>query len=88
MSVFVENTMIACGQTATALLQDEWANHFVAAITAGWARQCEQGVVPSPTETEPAHADVRGPKPTNMRKKLAKPAEWVIPPPDLNMPDK
>jgi hypothetical protein len=83
MSVFIEDILASSGLQAADLLRDEWAQHFVAAITAGWARQCGQGVRRTPTSTEPAHADVRGNKPANVRKKLAGPAEWIVAPPNL-----
>lgn len=33
-----------------------------------------------PLENDPAHAEVFGPKPKGVRKKLAEGAEWVIAP--------
>jgi hypothetical protein len=86
MSVFLEDALIACAQQPADMLQGEWACFFVAAITAGWARQCGQGVVPTPTEKEPAHADVRGSKRETVRRRLADPAEWIIPPSNVNDP--
>lgn len=88
MSVFLEDVLVQHRLEATDLLQDEWAHHFVAAITAGWARQCDQGVMRTPTESEPAHADVNGNKPENVRRRLAGPAEWIVSPQNLYDPPK
>jgi len=54
----------------------------LAAITAGLARRCEQGVAREPRPDEPAHGVVFGKKTDSVRKKFARQAEWVIPPPD------
>ncbi len=86
MSVYVEEIAIQHNQTPSDFLKDEWSHHFLAAITAGWARQCGQKVYPSATKEEPAHADVAGRKPSNTRSRLAQPAEWVIGPSNLNEP--
>lgn len=53
----------------------------LAAITAGLARQHGQGIMRTPTEYEPAHADVFGPKLQNVKRALAKGSSWIVPPP-------
>ena len=52
----------------------------LASITAALARECGQGVVRDPLPDEPAHGLVVGPKPKSVQRRLAKTAEWVIPP--------
>lgn len=59
----------------------------LAAITAGLARRCEQGVAHDPLPSEPAHGVVFGKKTYSVRKTFAKQAVWVIPPPDVKVPD-
>jgi hypothetical protein len=54
----------------------------LASITAGLARECEQGVAPDPLPEDPAHAVVFGEKPKRIRRKLAYGSYWVISPPD------
>lgn len=53
----------------------------MASITAGLSRRCRQGVARDPLTDEPAHAVVFGPKTQSVRRKLAKGADWIIPPP-------
>lgn len=54
----------------------------LAAINAGLARRCEQGVAHDPSPDEPAHGVVFGKKTDSVRKRFAKQSEWVVPPPD------
>lgn len=61
---------------------DEFA---LAYITAACARENNQCVARDPIPSEPAHGIVIGKKRSASRK-MAKAAEWVIPPPILNSP--
>ena len=56
---------------------DEYA---LASITAGQARNCDQGVARAPEADEPAHAHVFGTKTRSVKRRLARHAKWVIPP--------
>jgi hypothetical protein len=74
MSVFI-GPELASPQAALAGLEG------FAAIKAGLARALNQAIVRDPTPEQPAHAVVRGPKPASVRKRFAREATWVIPPP-------
>lgn len=54
--------------------------YFLAALTAGQARDCQQGVARNPLEDEPAHAYVFGQKTKPLKRCLARHATWVIAP--------
>jgi len=54
---------------------------YVAAITAKLARDEQQRLWRSPTEEDVAHGEVIGDKPSSRRKRFAKAAVWVVPPP-------
>ena len=56
---------------------NEWA---LAAIRAGTMREQGQGIASDPTPEEASHALVFGAKPSNVRKRIARSAEWVIEP--------
>ena len=80
MSVLLSDLMLASDRGPS----DAIANlerFALAAITAGLARQLDQTVAHEPDEDEPAHAVVIGKKTSKVRKRFAKEAEWVIPPP-------
>jgi hypothetical protein len=47
------------------------------------ARSLGQGMERKPLEQEPAHAEVFGPKPESVRRKLAKGSQWVIGPEEV-----
>ena len=57
------------------------AGFALAAITAGLARSCGQGVVRDPTPDEPAHAVVIGRKTDSIKRRFAREARWVVLPP-------
>src|SRR5437879_3690071 len=79
MSVLLEDVVITSGRDAASALADH-PGYALAAITAGLARACQQGVARDPTPSEPAHAVVFGPKPKSAQRRLAKQSSWVIPP--------
>lgn len=53
----------------------------LASFTAGFARELGQKIIRTPLPEEPAHAEVPGKKTGSVRKKFAKKAQWIIPPP-------
>ncbi len=53
----------------------------LAAITVGSARACNQGVARDPLPGNAAHAVVVGRKTESVRRRLARGATWVVPPP-------
>lgn len=55
--------------------------YALAAITAGLARACGQRVARDPVPGEPAHAVVIGRKTDSLRRRFAREARWVVPPP-------
>jgi hypothetical protein len=55
--------------------------YALAAFAAGLARACGQGIARDPLADNPAHAVVFGPKTTAARRRLAREAEWAVPPP-------
>ena len=56
----------------------------LAEITAGLARQCQQGIVRDPLSDNPAHGLVFGRKTSGVKRRLAKECRWVVPPPDAD----
>lgn len=54
--------------------------YALALITAGQARDCDQGVERAPDVNEPAHAYMFGMKTRSVRRRLARYAEWVVAP--------
>jgi hypothetical protein len=55
--------------------------YALATITAGLARACGQRVARDPTPGDPAHAIVIGRKTDGIRRRFAREARWVVPPP-------
>jgi hypothetical protein len=53
----------------------------LASIKVGLVRECQQGVVRDPLPDEPAHALVFGHKTKMVRRRMAREATWVVPPP-------
>jgi hypothetical protein len=92
MSVFAENIARMAGESPADFLKGEWSGFYLAAVTAGWMRECGQEVYPDPDNQEPddrfeSHSAVRGPKDKQkLRSKLAKGYEWVIAPPNRHDP--
>jgi hypothetical protein len=70
MSVFLEPVFLESGRQLKVLLAG-WPEHSLAAVTAGCARACDQGVLRDPLADEPSHSLVVGQKTTNTRKRLA-----------------
>lgn len=82
MSIVLADVVTEAGRGPDAILAGH-KEFALAAITAGLARECQQGVAREPLPDEPAHAVVFGKKTDGVKKKLAKRARWVVPPPDL-----
>jgi len=93
MSVFAENIATLNGEAPEDFLTGPWAAFYVAAVTAGWMRECDQSVYPDPEHQDQAdrfesHSAVEGRKDKQkVRSKLAKRYEWVIPPSNRLDPD-
>jgi hypothetical protein len=79
MSVHLADVLAELGRGPNTVLvgHDDFA---LAAITAGLARECGQGVARDPLPEEPAHGLVFGKKTKAVRKILALGYRWVIPP--------
>ena len=78
MSVLLRDVMVSEGRGP----EDALRGHHgfaLASFTAGLARSLQQSVCRDPVESEPAHGVVIGKK-SRACKKLAKEAQWVIPP--------
>ena len=86
MSVYAENVVIATGEVPADFLRGRWSAWYLAAIPAGWMRECGQRVYldfdsQDADDINPAHAAVAGDKPTKIRSKLGERFEWVVAPP-------
>ncbi len=57
------------------------AGFALAAVTARLARECKQGIVRDPQPGAPSHALVIGRKTPGVRKRFAREARWIVPPP-------
>ena len=80
MSALLEELVLARGRSPIEALSG-FEGYGLAAITAGLARACGQGVAHDPTPQEAAHAVVFGVKPKSIQRRLAKGSIWVVPPP-------
>ncbi len=79
MSVLLAEMVAQTGRGPTDVLVDH-EGFALAAITAGLARNCQQGVARDPQPQEPAHAVVVGRKTRAIQSMLAKDSTWIIPP--------
>lgn len=82
MSVVLADVVAEAGRGPDAVLAGH-KGFALAAITARLARECQQGIAREPLPDEPAHAMVFGKKTDGVKKRLARGAHWVVPPPDL-----
>ena len=57
------------------------AEYGLTSITAGLARECQQGIARDPLPDQPAHAVVFGKKTSSVKRRLARESKWVVPPP-------
>jgi hypothetical protein len=80
MSVLLSEVVRATGRGERDVLLG-FDGYALASITAGQARQCQQGIARSPLPTEPAHAHVCGLKSKPLKRCMARCAVWAIPPP-------
>ena len=85
MSVALAKVVAETGRRPEDIVRDH-EDFALAAITAGLARRCQQGVARDPLTQEEhgieelAHAVVFGKKTKSISRKLARKASWVIPP--------
>ncbi|MBM4018911.1 MAG: hypothetical protein FJ288_11380 [Planctomycetes bacterium] len=79
MSVLLADVVRESGRGTTAALVGH-KGFALAAITAGLCRQCSQKVARDPKPDEPAHGVVVGKKSDAVRRRLAREAQWVVPP--------
>ena len=78
-SVLLADVVRKTGRTAEEVIAP-YDGYALASITAGQARDCEQGVARDPLPDEPAHAYIFGEKTKALKRCLARSAEWVIAP--------
>lgn len=80
MSVYLADMLDEMGRDPDAVLACH-TGYALASITAGLAREYQQGVARDPLPEDPAHAVVFGKKTRPVRRALALGSHWVIPPP-------
>jgi len=79
MSVVLGQMVLEADRDADSVIAGH-NNYCLASITAGLARELQQGITRSPLSEEPAHAEVFGNKSRSVRRRFAKEATWVIGP--------
>jgi len=79
MSVVLADEVKATGRDAHSIVEG-YEEFCLASVTAGLARDLNQGVMRKPLDDEPAHAEVFGKKTDGVRKGFAREAVWVIGP--------
>jgi hypothetical protein len=79
MSVVLAEEVARSGRAAADVLRGH-EDFALAAITAGLARERNQGVARDPVPEEPAHAVVFGRKTESVKRALARGSQWVLPP--------
>lgn len=84
MSVHLGSVLAQRGLAVVSVLVGH-ADFALASISASVARENGQGIQRSPLPGDPAHAEVFGPKSGSVRRRLAKTAEWVVPPSTQNL---
>jgi hypothetical protein len=77
MSVHLSDVLAERGLLSITVLDDR-PQHQLAAITAGFSRSEEQAVARTPTDEDPAHGDVIGPKSRTRRNRFAKGCRWEV----------
>ncbi|GJM23624.1 MAG: hypothetical protein DHS20C16_00390 [Phycisphaerae bacterium] len=79
MSVVLAKAVLESGRTARDVLVGR-EGFALTSITAGLARECNQGIARDPVDDEVAHAVVFGNKPRSVKKTFVRHSQWVIPP--------
>lgn len=79
MSVYLCSVVLAEGRGPNTVLMTDF---YLAAITAKTARENGQGIHRAPLPEESSHAEVFGKKTKSIKRKLARAAHWVVPPPE------
>ncbi len=77
MSVLLGEMVLGSGRGPLDILTG-YEGYALASITAGLARQCNQGVAREPLPDEPAHAVVFGEKTYGVRKRFACDCGWAV----------
>jgi len=85
MSIVLEDTLIELGRALDSALTGHETGFSLAAITAGTARENNQGVARDPVDDEPAHGVVFGRKTKKTSRNLARSSTWIVEP-DLAEP--
>jgi len=80
MSVLLAKVMLEKGRGSNDALQG-LERFALASLTARSVRDLKQGIARDPLLEEPAHAVVFGEKKKSVSKKMAKLAQWLVPPP-------
>jgi hypothetical protein len=83
MSVVLESVAVQFGRGPMHVLAGH-VGYALASVTAGLARQYQQGVAREPLADEPAHAVVFGNKTKRIKRELAKGSRWVTAPPSTH----
>lgn len=78
-SVLLADSVAGTGRTAQDVIMP-FEGYSLAAIRAGDARNCRQGIARAPLPDEPAHAYIFGPKAKRQKQCLSRSAMWVIAP--------
>jgi len=80
MSVVLGQVVLEADRDANSVI-DGHDDYCLASVTAGLARELQQGIARNPLlPEEPAHAEVFGKKTRSVRRRFAKEATWVIGP--------
>ena len=79
MSVVLGQEVLEAERDALSVLTG-YETFCLASVTAGLARLLKQGIIRSPCDDEPAHAEVFGKKTDSVRKNFARAATWIIGP--------
>lgn len=80
LSVLLEELVRETGRRPEDLIAS-FPGFGLATISAGFARELQQGVIRAPEPDEPAHSHLVGKKSKSVQKALARHAEWVVVPP-------
>lgn len=75
------SVLIAAESRGPAAVLAGHGGYGLAAFSAGVARACDLRIARAPTTDEPVHAVVSGRKTDSVRRRLARAATWVVPPP-------
>ena len=80
MSVALEKVLLQLNKGPETVLEGQEEGFSLVSLTAGLARDCNQGIALDSKDLEPAHSVVFGKKTDGVRDRFAKESIWVIPP--------